>query len=367
MEENNKIFKTGDYVFLSESVEGSPKEEVYIVARDWQYRPGNNFNRLYTYSLEGKEVNFSSSWHRSQIQLLPKHLASKYERKASSQLAELLERDDNTIKQVKYSLQAIFPNNWELKIGNNILEPYLLTIKFPNIEITNGNNLKHTISDLYVRWAFKEGFVISRRLAGVRGLVDYVEYKCGYSHSHLPSVSYTNNVPEFNTFCLGSGDFATANSEWAMPDHEFTQEGFELLLYQLDGYVKWESLQGGPYMRIENIAIGDINMYLNDTDMGVQFRIIVKNLDKFPLKFNNVTRRFETESFLLESHISGIEGITHIKKTSGGDYIYGDVSRATIENWIVAGNTMGATSDPILNFKGEDIFFKVMELSKEYD
>ena len=363
-----KKFIKGDYIFLSERTPGEIKKEVFLVCQDWTHIPGRTFNSLIVSEVEtGKERGFATSRLKDQVQLLPKKEVPKYKKQVEERIERLQNQDKEVLKQVEESLQAIFPNNWDLVKNKSLIDTYILTIKFPVFEIINGKGTKHLIQDLYVKWAFKKGFVISKPLSGIRGLVDYVEYKSGYIHSHLPSVNYANGdlSPGFNTFCLGSGDFATANSEWTCDDHQFTQEGFELLLYQLDAYVRWESLQGGPYMRMENIAIGGRNRYLDRNETIRSFNTAIKELVSFPLKFDNIKNRFKVELFLLEPVLSTLKDIYKIKKTSGGDYLFGDISRSAIENWIDEGNKAGQVA-PILTFKGEEVFFKVKELDKEY-
>lgn len=362
-----KKFIKGDYIFLSERTPGEIKKEVFLVCQDWTHIPGRTFNSLIVSEVEtGKERGFATSRLKDQVQLLPKKEISKYAQQIEKRIKRLQDQDKEILKQVEESLQAIFPNNWELIKNKSLTEAYVLTIKFPVFEIVNGNGTKHLIRDLYIKWAFKKGFVISKPLSGVRGLVDYVEYKSSYAHSHLPGVSYSNiDSLIFNTFCLGSGDFATANSEWTCDDHQFTQEAFELLLYQLDAYVKWESLQGGPYIRMENIAIGGRSRYLDRFETEKSFNTAVKKLTSFPLKFDNTKNRFKIELFLLEPVLSTLKDIYKIKKTSSGDYLFGDVGRDAIEGWIAEGNKAGQIV-PILTFKGEEVFFKVKELDKEY-
>lgn len=363
-----KQFIKGDYIFLTERTSGIIKKEVFLVCQNWVHVPGRTFNALRVNEVAtGKERGFTGNRLKDQVQLLPKKEIPKYKKQIEERVKRLQDQDKEILKQVEESLQAIFPNNWDLVKNKSLTEPYVLIIKFPMFEIINGQGTKHLIQDLYVKWVFKKGFVISKPLSGIRGLVDYVEYKSGYVHSHLPNVNYTSSRDLiFSTFCMGSGDFAIANLEWACDDRQFTQEAFELLLYQLDAYVKWESLQGGPYMRMENIAIGGRSRYLDSHEIRRSFEIVIKELKQFPLKFDNVKNRFKVELFLLEPILSIIKDIYKIQKTSGGDYIFGDISRNSIEDWIAEGNKKGS-KEFLFIFKGEKIFFKVKELDKKYN
>ena len=171
-------------------------------------------------------------------------------------------------------------------------------------------------------------------IEGVRGTLSYVEYKCGYRHSHLQGKSEFENSPTFSSFCLGTGDYAETQRTW-LEGKEFNQEDFELLLYQTGAYVRWESLGGGPYFRMENIAVGGTNTYVSGIDH--HFRNIVKYLNSFPMKFDYTTKRFVISRDQIEDVLSGTESdldIPRIKKTSAGEEILGKEGK---QNWFKAG------------------------------
>lgn len=358
-----KEFTEGDFVYIDD---GSYAGVFTVQQEKWVYRYNHTFNPIEVYDVEkGEYYAINDPDARHNIQLLPKERIPKIAAKILARKDAEIKEDKTLLEKVKESLQSVFPDKWDLHSTSRGGIVYTLIIKFPKIEIVNGKEGKHTIRDLYIKWQFTKGFVIKDPLVGIRGLVDYVEYKCGYAHSHLPHASYKSSSSSWSPFCLGSGEFAQANSEWRMTDHKFTQEGFELFLYQLDAYVKWESLQGGPYMRMENIAIGNSSRYLGRMEKYKEYKIVVRNLYNFPLKFDNVSKRFKVEEFLLEPIISEIKHISKIKKTSAGEYLHGDVSKHAILGWIAEGNNEGSKKS-MFTFKGETIFFKVMELNEDH-
>lgn len=131
-----------------------------------------------------------------------------------------------------------------------------LIIHFPLIEITNSEKRKHIIQDLYVAipmaWKGDAGY-INGGIEGIRATLTPEEAFSGYSHSHLPS--YQRKQPDWAEFCLGSGKgpmYSAINSLVMLEDWDLLK--FEVLLMQLDKYVRWESLEGGPYRQIKEIA-----------------------------------------------------------------------------------------------------------------
>ena len=61
------------------------------------------------------------------------------------------------------------------------------------------------------------------------------------------------------------------------------QEKFEQFLYLLDTYVRWESLEGVPYIKMESINVSN-KTDLNETELENGFIEYIKNIDLFKVK-----------------------------------------------------------------------------------
>lgn len=103
-------------------------------------------------------------------------------------------------------------------------------------------------------------FKIRSNLMGTRLTLTPVEYKFGYEHSHLPATNVYNNSTlgkdiklMFFYFCLGEGEICQV---FQMLGTGFNPDIFTMLLYQIDNYVRWESLAGGPHIKMENLIGG---------------------------------------------------------------------------------------------------------------
>ena len=139
------------------------------------------------------------------------------------------------------------------------LYPYFKVL-YPEIEITNTNKEKHTIKNLVVvfslRWDsyFKKWRI--NEMTGLRLTLSYLELNKFYSHSHLSSSSITSNFKSMTSskFCLGSSTLGMSIAEYNTESNkEQSNLVLEGILYTLDTYVTWESLEGVPHNYIRNL------------------------------------------------------------------------------------------------------------------
>lgn len=132
---------------------------------------------------------------------------------------------------------------------------FSIIVRFPHITITNSNDSRHEIKDLYVMFSVhvypdyfdsKGATKMEIRLDGRRGAVTLKEFDSDYSHSHLG----TGITRGWSSFCLGSSAFKVVMME---AQENPTHDNWTLLFLSLLNYVKWESLEGGPHKKIESL------------------------------------------------------------------------------------------------------------------
>lgn len=174
----------------------------------------------------------------------------------------------NNVKDMMETLEAVYPDRWSFLFEDCCRFPRIL-IHFPCFQISNSEGYSHTIKDLFVKLytiidqsTGKISFENS--ISGFRTTLTDAELHTGYLHSHLRSAD-RNYFESFNTeyisnrwFCLGSGETLDLLDVMAGAD-EFDKNLFELFLYTLDGFVKWESLEGGPYIKLRSIQLNSEN------------------------------------------------------------------------------------------------------------
>ena len=139
------------------------------------------------------------------------------------------------------------------------LYPYFKVL-YPEIEITNTNKEKHIIKNLVVvfplKWdsSFKKWKIDEIR--GLRLTLSYLELNKRYPHSHLSSLHLTSTFKSMTStkFCLGSSTLGMSIAEYNTESNkEQSNLVLEGILYTLDTYVTWESLEGVPHNYIRNL------------------------------------------------------------------------------------------------------------------
>lgn len=129
-----------------------------------------------------------------------------------------------------------------------------VTIHFDEVNLTNRNNLKYTIKNLFFRFDISLTGIISW-YRGARFKRTHLEENSKYVHPHLTS---TRNPCNFSTFCIGD---APQLNFGAQIFHEFVRKNnkeeiensFLFFLNQVKSFVEYESLEGGPYISTEVI------------------------------------------------------------------------------------------------------------------
>tara|TARA_R110000823_G_scaffold97346_5_gene211529 strand:+ start:125 stop:1813 length:1689 start_codon:yes stop_codon:yes gene_type:complete len=246
---------------------------------------------------------------------------------------------NNQLEQIKEIAEAIYPGETNLILKKDCSSTFvrfddnyqfgaffcILLVRFPSFTIVNKENHTHSISDLYVAIPFKctesevgnTGIWVdtlqtaSSNIYGCRGTMTTSEHKSGYRHSHLGSAKSTYN--KFSKFCLGGG--SSIAMSLAELSNNFSVDRFELFLYELSAYVKYESIEGGPYIRMANIKnLGNTNSHssldctkeyqqlfrqisLNNTDSSKQEIVL-------PIEYDHLKNQYvlntNNETFLQE-------------------------------------------------------------------
>lgn len=127
-----------------------------------------------------------------------------------------------------------------------------LYVFFPEITITNSAGFSHDIKELYVRFDITLKINSNRvttelNMYGRRGTISDYEFVSDYGHSHFSGLGMS-----WSHFCLGSSDFGMILQSMRL---DSKASDWELMLLSLENYVSWESLEGGPYRRMQNISI----------------------------------------------------------------------------------------------------------------
>lgn len=124
---------------------------------------------------------------------------------------------------------------------------FLITIRFPEVTVTNEYDRSTVIYDLFVRVPVTlegrtyEGFNMARTT------YPSDQWLSGYAHSHLPGI----NTEGFYKPCTGSGPI---NNTISTLSGRYDINVWGLYSFEIAKYVTVESIAGTPYRRLENIG-----------------------------------------------------------------------------------------------------------------
>ena len=219
-----------------------------------------------------------------------------------------------------------------------------LDIHFPNLTITNSKHESIDLTDMYFRLEFNSDGSIG--LLGTRGSISLPEFENNYSHSHLSS---NTKIGEYTNFCLGTGeiddqkdalkialnglkDFLEKGHSGSYATLEDIHKDIRIrtthLLLQIEPYLSWESIEGGPYISMKDIfnRNGDIKP-LTRNDERTFFRRIKAGLIPYgvPIKFNN-GRFVVSDNEELEQALINAEKATHASQGNTEWYVRKDKS-----------------------------------------
>lgn len=143
-----------------------------------------------------------------------------------------------------------------VKAGNHsrdsLRDEYIgfILVHFPEVKITNEHDRFVICKHFYV----KVGIKANGKSAGYFG-INRSEYQkshlaSDYMHSHCSGIP-KNDFTNFLSPCLGKGPIRSTVSTLSI---SYDESIWELFCLELDRYMRTESINGGPYRRLENIG-----------------------------------------------------------------------------------------------------------------
>jgi len=333
----------------------------------------DELGKYYSVYFEGECISLSGYNIRLVTKKNEKRVLDYYK-----QIVLKTEKDMNLVKRLEIALEAVFPGNWEIQRNcpkqKLYVVTYDITIRFPEFEITNGR-ISHTIKDLYVKFTVDVEGKLKHRISGKRGTISYREALSGYRHSHLPSSTKMKLLVTgkstgrtcvdsgYEPFCTGNTDFSRMMNTWRR--EKFSPISFELFLYQLDAYVKWESLGGGPHIRMSSITdAGGTPIWLGNNILERGFDWFIRNISSFKCHFNKEDGKFAVSFKELEKLLNSSD-LLRVRKLPSGDYLYSQATPASIRWSIETWNKTLSQTKLGYQFKGKNIDLRVEKFGSE--
>lgn len=242
----------------------------------------------------------------------------------------------------------IFGNYDETSITDYIMTEILgcyqayskIFVKWDTVKVTNEYNESITIKDLYAKIAIRssDGTMTSEGVMLTRRTYTQEQWNSGYSHSHLPRFISRTYRGEFNYPCLGSGPILTTSHSLK---GEFNLDLWGLFVYELDKYIRVESVEGVPYIRLNQVTGGhniiDLdnifprNIIWNDIYTGELPRDIMSKFIKYFIGKNDFKASYRNGRWILgESYLDFSIKISNHFINFINDYI-----KRTKHSWVL--------------------------------
>lgn len=238
------------------------------------------------------------------------------------------------------ALETMYSGLYDLDVNKG-----QLIIHYPKVDITNSRNEKITIYDLYVRFEIPSMGNL-RTPQGVTATRTHKQFASSYSHSHLSTGTSTG----FSQFCIGDGTPIRnfVNKFQRQPAFCTTTEEFLMFFATLDAYVHWESLEGGPYIKINQVVGGDARIpNVIPAEVTITYNKMLDELKELPLQVINNSQFALSQTPELEAVLDKVSTQKVIKLDNG-----------TILNPVTTGSK--EVPDKVLaarmfTFKGKDV------------
>jgi hypothetical protein len=173
-----------------------------------------------------------------------------------------------------------------------------ILVYYPSVTVTNEFGKSIIIKELYIKIKLTlEGQLKTNFLLN-RAEYSSIQFKNDYLHSHVCSIP-NHDFTNFQSCCLGNGPIKGTIDN--LHYNRYDENIWRLFCVELDKYVHTESLEGGPYHRLENVGKGISGGYklniVNKLSNTVSYKKIIKEflidyINEGLLKFNYKNNSF---------------------------------------------------------------------------
>jgi hypothetical protein len=232
---NNNHLSAGKYGIFPNSLSivkivGNDKHNNRIYFKQNDYISFCDCKQIFPLSFDKYKELKNSKYLTGKIKITPKF----FENFVRSRLSSLFNEDRYDIEVLEYSSYS------QIKIK----------IYYPEIEITNSLETKHKIRDLYLTFIFtiEEASVYLAHIDLFRTKFTPIEVYGRYVHSHYSGSP--GDSTQTGTMCFGKtslGNLVKESTEF------FNMRNFVPLIIELENYLKWESIDGVPHRKLNEL------------------------------------------------------------------------------------------------------------------
>ena len=228
--------------------------------------------------------------------------------------------------------------------GNDVL------VYFPEVTISNSVEQSHVTRDIYLHFKVRDTCVSLNAIK--RTTYTEKEIRNNYLFSHCKS-SYNPTNWTVDSFCFGSTDVADLRQSVEYNGRKAVFKNLYFFLEAIKEYLSWESLEGVPYRKIENVII-DVAKYkaanIPEVDnWQVLYETCINNIDSFEYSFNEV----DGEYLRIKLESSSIGNIASILTDKFPQYCCFYLDGQSVEEQAIS--PCGFVNPRQMYFKGEYI------------
>jgi len=213
--------------------------------------------------------------------------------KIKRHFSDLFDKMDRFLVWMKTHIDEIHPQedydimyNMNGSTGNN---KYALLLKFRDVTIQNSLEMEHHIGDIFIRSSGQN--VVSHSSSEIRCSLTGSVYgtrlgftpadaALNYQHSHL-----TSTMTNFGGFCTGHENYH--HGEGYMTPIELQAH-----IIRLSSFIQWESLEGGPHNKMENINIHGPTVPIKPSVMKINRQVTSGYVNALINEINKTEQKF---------------------------------------------------------------------------
>lgn len=231
-------------------------------------------------------------------------------------------------------------------------ETFPILIYFPYLTVRNANGMSHNIRDLYIK-IDEDGDIY-----GMRTSLTKAEIFARYSQSHLTGLNASRDGqtirirPYWGDFCLGESEIRTYLHTIKEGKIDIRGEFFNLFLISLKNYLEWESLSGGPHVRMSTIGVNSLQTVSRPVDLSQEI------LDRIvPLVINHSKTRIRNGKL----EIVILDSVVPLLKNLLNDSYFCYNINGTESSLTNTDYTFRFDNDESFYFKKKELEFKVID------
>ena len=186
---------------------------------------------------------------------------------------DLVDSDINSYEEIVRKLDKVVTEDaykneglpWLITMCDSVVSSQLnVIVRFPRVTVTNEHNNSIDITELYAKVSIDCNFCEPIVLKMMRTEYSLEQWTSGYSHSHISGLCA--NRGDWKRPCLGSGPLVDTRDKVTISNITIDEklEYLGLFCYELDKYVRVESIEGIPYNHLESVGLGDSKIVLGN-------------------------------------------------------------------------------------------------------